>query len=418
MDSITTTETTQDSTEATAPKAKRARRRRGRRLNGEGTIYQRADGRWCAEVSTGNGRRKSLYGKTAEDVRAKLSTTIEGIAKGQTAGDDRMTVATFLDRFLDERRARTRPQTMQHYENAVRRHIVPHLGTVKLRKLAAADVQRFLEKKRAEVLRTDEDGTAHRMSPMMVRHIRTVLKMAMRLAVEWDLVVRNVVDGVRGPKLERQKIDTLDADETRKLLATTATHPLGAIWLIAAMLGLRRGEILGLRWLDIDVERSMLSVRVQLVHLDDETDKTKPKVPHLVEPKSKSAMRDIRMPPQLVAALQTRKATQAAQRLKLGTAWGDDMGLVFTTQDGRPLVGGAVSSTHAHLCDKAKVRRVRFHDLRHGAATMMLGAGVDLRTLSETLGHARASFTLEVYAGTKRPRLDDAVDKLAAVLLP
>jgi integrase len=423
----TTTGTTEAATMAPTNeimKPKRTRRRRGRRLNGEGTIYQHTDGRWRAAVTVGGSRRKYLYGATAEAVRVKLNAEIEAKAKGLPTGDERLTVGMFLEKFLDERRPRTRPQTMQHYENAVRRHLVPAIGHIRLRKLTAADVQAFLDKKRTEVVRVEKREGAepieHKMSPTMVRHLRTVLKMALKLAADWDLVVRNVGDRVRPPKLAQKKIDPLDAAETRKFLDVARTHPLGAIWLIVATLGLRRGEVLGLRWNDIDLERGMLSVRVQLMRLRGEKEGDDPRI-ELVEPKSKNAVRDLKLAPVVIDALKRRKSDQAAQRLRLGEAGGtkgDDMGLIFTTQDGRPLVGGAVSSTHSVLLRKAGVRRVRFHDLRHGAASLMLEAGVDPRTLSETLGHSRVGFTLDTYAHVKRPRLDDAVDRLAAVLLP
>jgi integrase len=393
---------------ATPTKGKRTRRRRGRRLNGEGTIYQRKDGRWCAEVASGDGKKKCLYAPTAEAVRAKLNATIEMLAKGQSLGDDRLTVAQHLTVFLDERRTRTRPATMVDYTNVVDNHLVPGLGTIRLRRLTAADVQRFLDEKRTTGL-----------SATMVRHIRTILRMAMRLAVDRDLVVRNVVDSVRGPKAEQAEIVPLTADETRKLLETARTHPLGAIWFIVATLGLRRGEVLGLRWSDVDLERAKLSVRVQLATVDDDRDDTerKPREAKLVEPKSKRAVRDLVMAPAVVEALRARKRTQAEDRLRVG-AWHDKHGLIFTAEDGTPLVGASISALHTSLCETARVRTVRFHDMRHGAASLMLAAGVDPRTLSEALGHSRVSFTLDTYAHVTQARLDDAVSRVAVAVLP
>lgn len=392
----------------------RRKGKRRRRLNGEGYIGQRPDGFWVAQVSLPGGRRKSVYAKTADGVRRKLKAELDAVASGRIVTRDKLTLADFLERFLEERRGRSaRPQTMQHYENAVRRHIVPELGHILVRKLSAPDVQAFLEKKRAEVIGKNADGTPKTMSATMVRHLRTVLFMAMRLAVQWDLAGRNVVDGVRGPRASAPKIDPLSAEETIKFLATAATHPLGALWLVVGTLGLRRGEVLGLRWSDVDLDKAVLSVRVQLVHLKDSDGVPQP---HLVEPKSKSAVRDLRMLPDVVEALRRRKAEQDAQRAELAEVWGPDLGLIFTTQHGTPLMGGAVSSTHTALCKKAGVRHVRFHDLRHGVATLMLGAGVDLRTISETLGHARPTITLTFYAHTKRPMMDAAVATLGAVL--
>ena len=390
------------------PASSAPRRRRSRpkaRANGEGSVFQRADGRWCAVLSCGGGRRKSYYGATRAEALGALVGAREAQRRGQPLGDDRLTLAVLLERFLDERRARTRPATMTDYTNVVRRHLTPALGPVKVRKLTAADVQAFLEAKRGEV------------SPTMVRHIRTILRMALRLAVDWELVSRNVVDSVRGPKAERPAIDPLDAAETRQLLAKVRAHPLAAVWFLAATLGLRRGELLGLRWDAIDLDGGTLAVRAQLAHVEGEGE-GEAKRPVLVEPKSKSGRRMLKLAPPLVAMLRERKAAQAAQRLRAGGYWRNDLGLVFTLDDGRPICGPAVSSLHTRLCTAAGVRVVRFHDLRHGAASLMLAAGVDPRTLSEALGHARVAFTLDTYAHVKRPRLDDAIDRLAAVVLP
>ena len=405
---VTTTEMMTTDAITSQPKSRRARRRRGRRLNGEGTIYQRRDGRWCAEVTTGNGGKKCLYAATAEAVRAKLNATIESIARGQALGDDRLTVAQHLAVFLDERRTRTRPATMVDYTNVVERHLVPGLGTVRLRKLTAADVQRFLDERRASGL-----------SATMVRHIRTILRMAMRLAVDRDLVVRNVVDSVRGPKAEQTEIVPLTAEETRKLLETARAHPLGAIWFVVATLGLRRGEVLGLRWADLDLEHGKLSVRVQLASVtgDEDEDEDGVREAKLVEPKSKKAVRDLAMAPAVVEALRARKRAQAADRLRVGV-WHDKSGLIFTAEDGQPLVGASISALHTSLCKAAKVRAVRFHDMRHGAASLMLAAGVDPRTLSEALGHSRVAFTLDTYAHVTQARLDDAVSRVAGAVLP
>lgn len=383
--------------EAMVQKSKATRRRRGRRLNGEGTICQRADGRWCAAVSLDAGQRRFFYGASADEVARKLQRAKETIRQGRALDDERMTVGALLERFLDERRGRTRLSTMVDYENVARNHIAPSLGQLKLRKLTATDVQRFLDKKRTEV------------SATMTRHIRTVLSMAVRLAVSWDLASRNVVEFVRGPKSEAKPVDPLDVDETRKLLAAAKGHRLEPLWLLAATLGVRRGELLGLAWSAIDLDVGQLHVRQQLQRVRRKT--------AIGAPKTSSAIRTLRLTPLLMTALQEHRRRQAAERLRAGPLWQDKDGLVFTQVDGSPLIGPAVSQMHRRLCKRAGVRNIRLHDLRHGAATIMLASGVDPRTLSETLGHSRVSFTLNTYAHTKRPQLDAAVDRVSAALL-
>jgi integrase len=376
----------------------RSRRRRARRLNGEGSIVRRADGRWCAALCLEGGRRRYFYGATADEAQKKLHDAREAIRQGKQIDDEKMTVGVLLERFLDERRSRTRAATMIHYENCVRKHIKPVLGHLRLRKLTAADVQRFLDMK-----------TTEGFAVGMVRHLRTTLRMAVQLGVGWDVCSRNVVDFVRGPKGESKHIDPLTIEETKKLLDAAGKHRLAPLWLLATTLALRRGELLGLTWDAIDLDRGTLEVRSQLQRLRGET--------KFCEPKTENARRVLHLTHAHVGALREHRARQAEERLRAGPYWKDEHGLVFTQVDGRPILGPAISQTHRRLCRAAKVREVRLHDLRHGAASIMLASGVDPRTLSETLGHSRVSFTLNTYTHAKRPQLDDAVDRLSAILL-
>lgn len=386
-------------TEIEKPKAKR----QGKRRKGRGTVYKRADGRWCAELPIGSGKRKFFYGATEGEVDAKLTAAKATLDAGGVLGDGKTTVGVILDRFLEERAGRVRANTIESYQRIVALHLKPHLGRVLARKLTAADVQAFVT----------ERGRAG-LSPAMVHHALVVLRMALSLAEDWNLVLRNVAKKVNGPMVERPDLPPLDADDTGKLLVAARQHRLGAVWYIAASLGLRLGEILGLRWSDLDLDTGALTVRHQLAFAPPPGDFASRAL--LAPPKTKRGNRTLHLAPGLVALLRERKAAQARERLKAGAAWDNRLALAFTSLRGHPFDGRTVAAIHAELCKTAGVRRVRFHDLRHGAATLMLGAGVDVVNLSASLGHADVAFTLSRYAHATRPKMDDAVGRLAGVL--
>lgn len=373
------------------------RKRGRRRKKGRGSIYQRSDGRWCAELAVDNGRRKFIYGATAADVERKLTAAKSTVDAGGSLGDERLTVGVVLDMFLDEREHRVRPRTIESYRYLVDHHIKPHIGNIRARTLSPADVQGFIARR----LRANASAS-------LLHHVLAVLRMAFRLAVRWGLILRNPADDVHGPKVERKELSPLDAIATQGLLAVAAKEPLGAIWFIAASLGLRRGEILGLTWNDVDLDAGILAVRHQL---QGAAEKAK-----LVAPKTKRGMRELAINARVVALLRERKRLQAAEKLAAGDKWENRLNLIFTGERGQALEGATVLKIHHRLCKAAGVAAVRFHDLRHGAATLMLDAGVDPATLSATLGHSRVGFTLDTYVHATRRNLDDAVEKLAGVL--
>jgi integrase len=372
-----------------APRAKRKRKR------GRGSIYKRKDGLWCGEMQAGGGARRFVYGKTMGEVEQKLTAEKATLDAGGTLSND--TIGALLDRFLEERKSRVRTSTWDGYDTVVRLHIKPAVGTKTARTFSPADVQAFIAAKQKA-----------KATPQQIHTILVVLRMALKLAVKWGLVMRNAAEHVRGPKIEQRDLKPLDAADAQKLLEKARDHELGAIWFITASLGLRRGEVLGLTWADVDLDTGALHVSHQLQGFGTKAT--------LAPPKTKSGARELQMGAGVVAMLKARKALQAADKLKAGDAWLDELGLIFTTANGLSVSGCHVHRVHAALCKAAEVRAVRFHDLRHGAATLMLGAGVDPVNMAALLGHRDAAFTLMRYAHATKPKMADAAEKLAGVL--
>ncbi|MBI4504010.1 MAG: site-specific integrase [Chloroflexi bacterium] len=349
-----------------------------RRGHGEGTICQRADGRWCAAVSLPNGKRKYVYSETRRAVQEKLSTVKRQLAQGLLVGTDRQIVGQFLAEWLHAVRASVRPKTYDAYALFVRRHIAPALGHIRLTALAPQQVQTFLN-----------DRMAAGLSPRTVKHLHAVLRRALNQAVRWGLVARNVATVVDVPRPERHEIRPLTPEEAQRLLKAVRGDRLEALYTLALYVGLRQGELLGLRWQDVDLERAELRVVQALQRAGGQL--------RLVEPKSAQSRRALALPGPVVAALKEHRKRQLAEHLKVADVW-HDSGLVFTTSIGTPIEPrGLIRRFHA-LLERAGLPPMRFHDLRHGCATLLLAGGVHPKLVQELLGHSRISITMDIYS--------------------
>ena len=355
-----------------------SRRRRTRRGQNEGTIFRRPDGRWCAGLNLGGGQRKFWYGRTREEVSAKLTAALRDYAFGVPPPDARITVEEFLTRWLEEVvRPRLRIWTYRGYEVHVRRHILPHLGRMRLASVAPGHVQRLINAK----LET--------LSPKTVHYMRQVLRSAFQHALRWGYLQRNVVDLVPGPRKPRIEVQPLSLEEARAFLAGIEGDPRQAFYTVALALGLRQGELLGLRWADVDWSNELLNVRHALQRIDHQF--------VLTETKTVRSRRSILMPPTVVDALKGRRKQQLEARLAGGRPQ-PELDLVFTTDEDRPLDARTVTRVFQRKLAKLGIRQLRFHDLRHSCATVLLLQGVSPRVVMETLGHSEIGTTMNTYA--------------------
>ena len=372
----------------------------GRRANGEGTIFQRKDGRWVGEafvlLPNGGRDRRTVYGKTRAEVHEKVTTLVRQAQQGVVAPNTRLTVEQYLTSWLEEVARRTvRPRTYQNYELMVRRHIVPTLGQVRLNRLAAADVRRLL------------NGAADRdYSPSTVRHIHAVLRVALEQAVRDDLLPRNVARLVQGPKKRTAPVVPLDVDEARRLLDEARGDRLYALWAVAIGVGLRKGEALGLGWHAVDLDASLLRVERTLQRIGGSL--------RLDEPKTERSKRPVRLPAVCVAALRTHADRQAEERA--AARYWVDTGLVFTTQLGTAIDPRNVNRWLAELCDRAGVRSIRPHDLRHTCASLLLAQGVPARVVMDILGHSQIAVTMDIYSHVLPAMQDDAAERMDSAL--
>jgi integrase len=349
-----------------------------RRGNGEGSIYQRSDGVWCASLRTPGGGRKVVYGRTHDEVRRKLTEIVHSKDSGTLSNARGLTVGEFLDQWMAEVvQPSVRPWTYRGYDVHVRLHIKPVLGRLPLEALSPRHVQALLNQKLAEGL-----------SPKTVRYIRGTFRTALKQATRWGLIARNPIDAVDGPKVERYEIRPFNPEEARQFLTAIRGDRLEALYSVALTIGLRQGEALGLRWQDVDLPMGYLHIKKQLQRINGEF--------HLVEPKTPRSRRSLALPASIVAALSEHKDRQRNEHGAAGELW-QESDLVFTTDRGRPLDGTVVSHHFHRVLDRAGLPQRRFHDLRHSSATLLLVQGVSPRVVMDVLGHSQIALTMNTY---------------------
>jgi integrase len=373
-----------------------------KRNAGEGSIFQRADGRWCAQLDLGweggKRRRKYVYGITAQEVQDALLKARTDRAAGLPVKAERQTVAEYLLRWLMEcAKPSTRPRTFERYEQLIRLHIVPEIGKIRLERLAPADVQRLLNRKLAGGL-----------SPKSVRHLRAVLTVALNRALRWGLVGRNAAALTDAPKLERHQIHPLTLAQTQHFIEAVKREPFGPFFLLAATTGARRGELLAAKWSDVDLDSRVIRITGSLQRIDGSL--------QVCEPKTAKSRRPLPLLDFVAEALKAHRGRQLRERLQAGPDW-LDQGFVFTGAHGQPLdPDGALRDAFKAALGKAGLPDIRLHDLRHSAASLLLALNIHPRVVMELLGHSQISLTMDTYSHTVPEILRDAIDKLGAAL--
>ncbi len=369
----------------------RSGRRRG---HGEGTIYQSPTRGWVAQVSLPDGRRKSFYGKTRRDVQRKLAQALHDVQQGRPVPTGRLTFGRFLSQWLDVVTPTLRPATARSYAGQVRVHIAPALGALPLHQVTPDRLQTFLNAKQAAGL-----------SPRSVQYLHAVIRTALGRAVTWNLIADNPAQRVTPPRVPRHEVQALTRDQAQAILAAFKGDPFEALVTLTLTLGLRQGEALGLRWADVDLDARTLTVRHQVTRAEDGW--------RFTDLKTARSRRTLPLPGFLVETLREHRTRQLAQRLARGPAW-TDLDLVFPAATGAPLNGPYVTHRFARHLVAAGLPRMRFHDLRHGAATVMKAMGVDLRTIMEVLGHSQISITANLYTHVAPDVLQDVAARLDA----
>jgi integrase len=342
------------------------------RANGDGDVFPRKNKTGKITSYRGayvgpDGKRRYVSGKTKEVARNKLRQARGDAERGLVSDGGNVKLSEYLTRWLNESvRGSVKPITHQSYEMLVDKHMVPALGNVRLSTLTPAHLQGFYRSKL-------DSG----LSPRTVQYIHVVLHRALKQALRWGLVVRNVAEAVDPPRVAKKEVTPLSPEQTRAFLQAARDDRLEALYVLAIHTGMRQGELFNLRWDDVDLDAGVLRVRGT---------------------KTARSRRTVTLSETALDALRSQLERQLGEIDKAGSLWREN-GLVFATEIGTPLNRHNVTQrSFKLLLERAGLPQIRFHDLRHTCATILLGKGVHAKFVQELLGHATIAITLDTYS--------------------
>ncbi len=372
-----------------------------KRGNGEGgiTLHKKSGlymARYTVQTPTGP-KRKTLYGKTRREVDEKLTKAKADRDTGFVFDADNITLGNYLDRWInDSVRDTVRQRTWERYEQIVRVHIKPALGKVKLKNITPTHARALYREKL-------DTGLA----PRTVNYIHTTLSKALKDAVADGLITRNPASSVKAPRPKKKEIRPLSSEQAKAFLEAVRGNRFEAAFVVALHCGLREGEILGLKWSDVDMDAGTLQVRRTL---------SEALAGHLFEPPKNGKGRSVKLTARAVEALRNHLTRQIEEIERLGDRY-RDQGLVFPSQVGTPMhAKNLTARSFKPLLKKAGLPDIRFHDLRHTFATLMLQNGEHPKVVQEMLGHATIAITMDTYSHVLPNMQRDAVDRLEVLL--
>ncbi|MDD4562018.1 MAG: site-specific integrase [Syntrophomonadaceae bacterium] len=406
--------------------AKDAESSKKKRPYGEGSVFMRKDGTWVGvsryiDPETGEQKKHYVYAKGQKEVAGKKRNFEDELKKGILPNKGKMTVSEWLDTWLETyAKTRVRQNTFEDYQRLVDAHLKPSIGSNSLKDLRPQQVQKMINDKLASGrIRTDSHGKkGGPLAPRTVKYIHIVLHMALEQAVKNSLVIRNVCDAVDKPQKIKHEFMPWSTEQTNMFLTSVKNTSLFPVYMVAWGAGLRRSEILGLEWPDIDVKKGTLTVRRTLVRVKGGY--------KFGEPKTQKSRRTIPLPEPVIKALKEWKRELA----KFEMEWNgqhinvdpkerpkfNPLNMVFCNEIGEPLNPDEISRAFKKDLENAKLPNIRFHDLRHGHATMLLELGEDIKLISDRLGHSSIAITGDIYAHVTDKMQREAVNKLEKAL--
>jgi integrase len=360
-----------------------------RRGNHEGTIYQRSNGRWVGQVSIDGNRISKSY-HSQKECRAWIRQMRDQIEDGLNWNSAKITVNQYLSQWLKDIEGTIKPKTFDQYSSVVSNHLNPQLGKIKLRELQPYQIQQIY---------TNLKERGHSQRNVQLTH--SVLHRALVMAERQGLIGRNPAKSIVPPKVDQKEMKVLNDNEVRQLLIGAKDNRYEVLYYLAITTGLRQGELLGLMWGDIDWASNTLFVQRQLRYRRGEGSRFAP-------PKTKAGKRIVQLGPETIRLLAEHRKNQDVERLR--SDW-QEFDLVFPSMVGTPTSRRNLHKFFKRLLKKSDLPDIRFHDLRHSAATLMLQNNIPLIVVSRRLGHSKPSITLDIY-GHYLPGMQDEVAKL------
>lgn len=371
------------------------------RPKGSGNWYAVVDRR---DPSSGKRKRKwlSLAATGKRQAQIECANLITEMQRGVYLEPNKTTLAQFLDQWLTDIKGNVSPRTHERYSEIAKKNLIPLLGAITLTKLQPIQISGAYTKALDSGRRDGKGG----LSPRTVHHMHRVLKQALAQAVRWQLLIRNPVDAVDPPKVERHRMTTYDMPQTAALLDVVRGTRLFVPTMLAVLCGLRRGEIAALRWRNVDLANAQLAVVESAEQMNGSV--------RFKETKSGRA-RTVAISATVIEELKAHRVRQAQDMLKLGVRLTDES-FVATLEDGSPMQPTFITHEWVRIISSTGLPRVRFHDLRHAHATHMLASGIHPKVASERLGHSKVGITLDLYSHVMPGMQEDAVIKMDAAL--
>lgn len=374
-----------------------------------GRVFRRGK-TWTYVVDVGAdthaNRRQEMKGgfATKKDAERALRQLLHRLDHDQYVERSALTFSTYIrGEWLPAMKPNLREATWAGYRRTLEDYALPHVGHVPLQQLNAVHLNRLYTR----LLTSGRADGRGGLSPRTVRYVHTLIRKSLADGARWGRVERNVADLADPPRAEvdTSGIRTWTAQQLGRFLAHVRDERLYPAWVVFATTGMRRGEVLGLRWIDVDLDGARISVRQTLVMVDTEA--------RYSQPKTKRSRRTVDLDEQTVAVLRAWQTRQRAEREQWREAW-QDTGLVFTREDGSPIYPDGWTGTFERHVREAGLPKVRLHDLRHTHASLLLASGVNPKVVSERLGHHSTAFTLDTYAhvipGMQRRAAQDLTD--------
>lgn len=378
-------------------------RKSTKNARGGGTIRQRPDGRWEGRFTvgrdpgTGKQVQRSVYGATQKEVRQKLAQITAAVDNGTYQDPNKITVSAWFREWLDTFcKNKVKPLTLQSYEGLVKNHIIPAIGAMMLQSVKGTHIQRIYN-----------TMTAAGLSGKTVKNVSAVLHKAFSVALKQGMIAANPCEWAELPKAKRHEIAPLTDEDIPHFLEAIDASPMRNAYALCLFAGLREGECLGLSWKQVDFQRGRITVSQQL-----QKEKTKGGQ-YYIAPTTKSGKpRTIEPPPIAFEYLRAEKVKQAENRLAAGAAWSNPNDLVFTDGTGKHYAIPTFYKYFKKITASIGRPDARPHDLRHTAATVAIASGADIKSVQDMLGHATASFTLNVYAHTSEQMMKDTASRM------
>ena len=370
-----------------------------KRANNEGTLYFRDDRKkWCAQVSLG-GRRLTRYARTQAECRDWIKETLTKIGNGLTFQGTQVTLEQYIPSWLDGKEISQRPQTVMQYRQIAYQHILPNIGKMRLQEIQPPHLKKLYLMKR-------EEGRGART----VQLIHIVLHCVLKQAVRDGILGRNPADAVERPKVETKEFHVLTAEQAQRLVIASQNTRYGTLFYLALMTGMREGELLGLKWSDLDLAKGTLNVQRQLQHVKGQGFV-------LVPPKTKAGRRKVKLGQETLDRLAIHREHQSLQKAVSGERW-EENDLIFPNTIGKPAACEHMYQEFKRVLRKNDLPDIRFHDLRHTSLSFLLDSGTPVNTVQQRAGHSKASVTTDTYGHSMGHSEDQAAITIEELITP